>query len=187
MGKRVDKADPESFKLIKTQIIKTYEKDGEQRNNYLSDFFSIDNNQVYFMGKIIQDANPNTFKLYSGSVGIDDKFVYFTNHKIPNADPNTFEVLDIGCGHTMYRDKNAAYKLTSDYKYEESNIEIIDFYDMKSFEYLGECSHYTKDKNGIYYNHEKIEGADIKTFEVYFPPHEAAKDKNGHYYKGERR
>ena len=81
-GKRVKKIDEHDFKSFKVL-----------RNQN----FAIDNNSVFYVGNIIKDADPISFKLLEESdfsYSKDDMSVFLRCEKIIFANPNTFKLLD---------------------------------------------------------------------------------------------
>ncbi len=70
--------------------------------------FAKDDYQVYFQGKKIKHASPQTFQcLTDDAYGYakDHQYVFFDNEVILNADPITFEILEF----PYARDKNDIY------------------------------------------------------------------------------
>ena len=68
--------------------------------------YAKDKNHVYFQGKIIENINPNDFKVIDPLHAKTNRNVYFKNTIIPNADIDTFESLN--GGYSM--DKNNYYR-----------------------------------------------------------------------------
>jgi hypothetical protein len=152
-------------------------------------FFTKDKNHVYFASRIIKWANPDKFKFASGSFSqyvMDDKNVWYRDEAIPLVDVETFSYL----GDNFAKDKNHVYFASriikwanpdkfkfasgsfSQYVMDDKNVwynrKIILWADPKTFELLrptGRFTAYSKDKNYVYLNWDKID-IDIKTFKV---------------------
>ena len=131
----------------------------------INTYFAKDKNRVYYLGKVIEGADSETFKFLGGYKTLtevsgyskDNKNVYYFERRILEADPETFEVI----GLTSYaKDKNNVYK----------GDMLISGIDSRTFKVLE--NYFTKDKNGIYYRERKLEGADPEKYE-----------QNGHYIK----
>lgn len=78
----VEKADIESFKVL--ELI------GSENEN----LYAIDKNSVYYRGRIIQGADPESFSpLKQLGYSKDKSFVFLDSNKIILADPSSFHVL----------------------------------------------------------------------------------------------
>ena len=158
--------------------------------SYLGDNFAKDKNHVYFASRIIKWANPDKFKFASGWFSqyvMDDKNVWYRDEAIPLVDAETFSVID---APFFTKDKNHVYFASriikwanpdkfkfasgsfSQYVMDDKNVwynrKIILWADPKTFELLrptGRFTAYSKDKNYVYLNWDKID-IDIKTFKV---------------------
>lgn len=80
VGKRItqiDEHDVESFKVLKN-------------SNY-----AVDKNSVFFIGRILKDANPKTFEvLNKKGYSKDNKFVFLDDEKVIFANPQQFNLIE---------------------------------------------------------------------------------------------
>ena len=80
-GKRVAKIDPVDDSSF--QVIKGYKE------------YAKDKNSVFYIGRIIEDADPNTFSvLNKKGYSIDQKNVFLTWEKVIFADPQSFQLIE---------------------------------------------------------------------------------------------
>ncbi len=105
----VDKADPNTFRLISTPI-------GPKGNEH----YALDKNYAYFRNEIIKGADPNTFEPLSTFISKDKNNAFAAENKITGVDIATFEVID---SHYS-KDKNYVYYLKK----------IVEGADPKTFE-----------------------------------------------------
>lgn len=87
-------------KIINTIDLKTVSVVNNDLNDYIKDA-----NHVYYQGKIIESADPKTFKCLSPTHCKDSDNVYYWGTIIEGADPDTFKVIDVYYGY----DKNNKY------------------------------------------------------------------------------
>jgi hypothetical protein len=118
--------------------------------------YAKDSNQVYYNG-IILEADPATFSLVSSETwnpyGRDKNAVYYRSDKLENSDPATFFVI----GTYYAKDKGAVYYISS--RLENS--------DPVTFETLrGSFGYQAKDKNNIYYRDIIVKNADPDTYQI---------------------
>ncbi|CAF3677583.1 unnamed protein product [Rotaria sp. Silwood1] len=111
--------------------------------------YSMDTNNVYFLGKKVKDANPSTFQLLDEGYAKDEHNVYYMGEKIESAFRNSFQLLDKG------------YAKDSFYVYHMGNE--IKNADTDSFKSLGYG--YAKDINSVFYMGEKLEDAHPSSFQ----------------------
>ena len=87
--------------------------------------YALDNNNVFYEGNIIREANPSSFA-YIGNKGYsrDDKNVFLFQYKIPYSDPNTFEVLEF----PYSKDKNNIFSGSIPLKIKKlNNFDLISY------------------------------------------------------------
>lgn len=157
-------------------------------------YYAKDDNNVFYYGKVIVNADPNSFKILDYGYSHDKNYAYYNgeiidglkgedfkvikeaymgsdgialcngNKKIENSDAATFKVIE--CGY--FKDKNNVYL----------NGRVLENIDSESFEIL--TWGYTKDKNAVYCDLKLIEGANPTFFKVLARKH-AKDDKNIFY------
>lgn len=159
---KVEWADPATFEVIHLNQ-PWYE------NNWLSK----DKNYLYYCWNKIEWSDSSTFEILNRKYSKDKNYVYFNYKKIEWSDGSTFELLS----EEYSRDKNNVYF----YENQSVSRELfrLEWADPKSFEIL-ERNAYSKDRNSVYYNGEKIEWSDGSTFELLNENY--SKDKNNVYY-----
>ena len=144
-------------------------------------YYAKDKNNVYRGYEKIKDANPDTIKVLNLIYLKDDKNVFLNfGQKMENVDVGTFEVM--GENGAYGKDKNNVYflgekingadaksfkvilepsDLVQMYSKDKSNVFIggrkIKEADVKTFERLFGTVYYSKDKNNLYYQEEKID------------------------------
>ncbi len=118
MGRKVNNADPKTFKLLN----EAYSKDNNNAFYYrteipntdirtftvLNEIYAKDKNAVYYKNSILQGADPSTFSLVgyvTSNYAKDKSSVFFYETPILNADPETFVLLADGYA----KDKNHVY------------------------------------------------------------------------------
>lgn len=172
--------------VILMLIVATNAKIGHDIEDYMSidglDIFSYekfnnsnyakDKNFVYFETNKVDQADPNSFTLITGSryYAKDKNFVYWEGKTINGADTNSFELIH----NSAAKDKNFVYM--GDFKLENA--------DPKS--YIIMDYGYAKDKNFVYYMNEIIDGADSATFNIFGKGTYFARDKNFVYDNGKK-
>lgn len=156
---RIIGADPKSFKSI-------------------SYTFGKDKNGVYKREKKLNGVDPNTFEEIDASYTRDKNNVYYEEEIMEGIDPRTFEKF---VDYIQVKDKNGIYEFRKEgEKVIVKKIELPEYIDLKTLKPIENYFWYSKDKNNVYFNFQKIKGADIKTFE---PVNYAiGKDKTGVYY-----
>ncbi len=136
--------DPSGFVLL-----------SPEKNEYIP-VYAKNTSSVYY-GIQIAGADVATFELVDRAneeEAKDKNRVYRGNAVLVGIDPVSY--VQLGCGY--WKDKNHVYR----YDTPNSN-KIIDIYDAVTFEHLDLCS-FTKDKDGVYYEHKIIDGADPVSF-----------------------
>jgi hypothetical protein len=103
-------------------------------------------------GKILEGANPLTFRVLKDPYGVDDKAAWMETTRIEGADPGTFLVKD----WAWSQDLNRPYY----------NGQALPGVDMKSFQIVG--SPYSKDGTSVYHMNRKIVNVNPSTFQLYF-------------------
>ena len=155
------------------------EKKISKINNLI--YFATDGDVLYYKGKALENADANTMKQVSkhGEYFCDKNNVYYRNVPMKGIDPKTFEPF---VNYTHVKDKNGIhhfYLFNDDLVVEK--VELSPEIDLKTLQSFENYAEYSKDKNNVYYDFQKIEGADIKTFEP--DGYSIGKDKTGVYYK----
>jgi len=119
--------------------------------------YAKDNKSVFYRGKKIEKADPETFEVLGGLSGFyidgyskDKNHIYFSDYII-NADIESFILIN---NEGFVKDKNHIF-------WEDQ----ITHYDASTFRILPHD--YTIDKSGIYYNGFILPGADPNSFEQY--------------------
>ncbi len=182
-------ADPISFEIIGGR----YDK------------FSNDDDYVFYFGKVINGADPSTFRLINetsessdGKLNLysaDQNNVYIGTEILSDADPESFEYIK----DYYFKDKNNVYLqgnlvegadpnsftiLRFGYAKDKDNVYLyertIEEADPETF-YFHPGSRFANDVNFVYYSGEKIKGSDGSTFEFVVPGYGYAKDKNQVY------
>ncbi len=139
-GQELQGADAKSFRQLD--------------HNYFAD-----KNHVYFVGSIVEGADPATFTLWDYFC-VDKYAVYKRNKKVEKADPRSYKWLDplyaIDNHHVFFHDK------------------VIEGADPHTFtriytpgeEQVSANNIYNKDMNHVYYHDQLLEGVDPDTFLV---------------------
>lgn len=159
----VPHADASSFQLLEYPF---YKDEGDVLD---LDFMCKDDFHVYYHDKIVEDANPKTFKRLDKVYSIDKNFVYIKGEIQPDSHAPSFT---IDLPFHFARDKNQIY-------YQK----IIEGADVETFEVIGESA-YAKDKNHIYFMNEKLYNVDRVSFKVLAWCE--ALDKEGRIYYSKR-
>lgn len=130
--------------------------------------YSKDAKQVYYLGKILTDADAKTFEVQ-----------YFDNYEW---DKNNIykDGITVSTDAKNYKTLSGSYSKDSFKAY--YNLKEIQGADARTFEHV--ASRYAKDKNKVYYQGRIIEGADTKTFKDISGSNAHAKDKKRVYYQG---
>ena len=139
--------------------------------------YCVENNLVYHLNKIVENADVNSFEvLYvergGGGIAKDKNHVYRSEEIMMDIDAKTFTRLE----RNYFKDKNNVY-------YYNFGFGKLDFLDVNTFEVLGGIHDtYVKDKNYVYHDPEslvKVESADPDTFTIVNQFY--GKDKNNVY------
>ena len=138
-----------------------------------------DKNAIYKKENRLSGIDPATFEEIDAAFTKDKNNVYYRNVPMKGIDPKTFEPF---VNYTHVKDKNGIhhfYQFNDDLVVEK--VELSPEIDLKTLQSFENYAEYSKDKNNVYYDFQKIEGADIKTFEP--DGYSIGKDKTGAYYK----
>ena len=138
-----------------------------------------DKNAIYKKENRLSGIDPATFEEIDAAFTKDKNNIYYEDVPMKGIDPKTFEPF---VNYTHVKDKNGIhhfYQFNDDLVVEK--VELSTEIDLKTLQSFENYAEYSKDKNNVYYDFQKIEGADIKTFEPegFF----IGKDKKGVYYK----
>ena len=138
-----------------------------------------DKNAIYKKENRLSGIDPATFEEIDAAFTKDKNNIYYEDVPMKGIDPKTFEPF---VNYTHVKDKNGIYHF---YLFNDDlvveKVELSPEIDLKTLQSFENYAEYSKDKNNVYYDFQKIEGADIKTFEPngFF----IGKDKTGVYYK----
>ena len=138
-----------------------------------------DKNAIYKKENRLSGIDPATFEEIDAAFTKDKNNIYYEDIPMKGIDPKTFEPF---VNYTHVKDKNGIYHF---YLFNDDlvveKVELSPEIDLKTLQSFENYAEYSKDKNNVYYDFQKIEGADIKTFEPngFF----IGKDKTGVYYK----
>ena len=138
-----------------------------------------DKNAIYKKENRLSGIDPATFEEIDAAFTKDKKNMYYEDVPMKGIDPKTFEPF---VNYTHVKDKNGIhhfYQFNDDLVVEK--VELSPEIDLKTLQSFENYAEYSKDKNNVYYDFQKIEGADIKTFEP--DGYSIGKDKTGVYYK----
>ena len=138
-----------------------------------------DKNSIYKKENRLSGIDPATFEEIDAAFTKDKNNIYYEDVPMKGIDPKTFEPF---VNYTHVKDKNGIhhfYQFNDDLVVEK--VELSPEIDLKTLQSFENYAEYSKDKNNVYYDFQKIEGADIKTFEP--DGYSIGKDKKGVYYK----
>lgn len=138
-----------------------------------------DKNTIYKKENRLSGIDPATFEEIDAAFTKDKNNIYYEDVPMKGIDPKTFEPF---VNYTHVKDKNGIhhfYQFNDDLVVEK--VELSPEIDLKTLQSFENYAEYSKDKNNVYYDFQKIEGADIKTFEP--DGYSIGKDKTGVYYK----
>ena len=138
-----------------------------------------DKNAIYKKENRLSGIDPATFEEIDAAFTKDKNNIYYEDVPMKGIDPKTFEPF---VNYTHVKDKNGIhhfYLFNDDLVVEK--VELSPEIDLKTLQSFENYAEYSKDKNNVYYDFQKIEGADIKTFEP--DGYSIGKDKTGVYYK----
>lgn len=192
---KVDRADPQTFKIIQN------DRAG----------FAADKNYIFYNGSLLKNADRASFE-YIGYYAKDINHVYVHEDKLEGADSETFEFLDKvnpylfakdknrlyfqgeivengdpasiqSIGYAYYKDKGQVYFLNE--RPDFTLLEKIEDADSSSFGVI--CMGYAKDAHHVYFGSKVIEYANPETFAVVWDEggwNYYGKDTNSVYYYG---
>ena len=155
----------------------------------VDDYFAKDDKNVYFFNKKVIGVDAKTFEEVGYDIVKDKNGVYFLENvseenenseiKVKKLDSKGIDLKSfkkVDNSDYYFKDKNGVY-------YENSeNLHKIENVDLKTFEALD--YDFTKDKNNVYYEGEKVEGVDMNSIEVV--NRMCIKDKNSVFYRGKK-
>lgn len=108
IGKRTN-IDVNTFKTLKYKLV-------QPPNKQYNSLYVVDKNYVYFQGKIMPQADPNSFSLIVSEApyqvyGIDTNNVFYSGKKIDSADSKSFTIIKNKTSRIRYnaQDKNYYY------------------------------------------------------------------------------
>ncbi|MFA5831348.1 MAG: DKNYY domain-containing protein [Candidatus Paceibacterota bacterium] len=149
----------------------------------LSKEYEIKPNGVYYEGRLIDIADPQTFEVLNRFISKDKEQVYYQYLNeasnviflpLKNADPQTFEILS----DWYAKDK---FKVYASLDYSTSILRDAD-----PLTFVAVDGYYGKDKNNVYFYGIKIKEADPATFVGYGVKNaQYAKDIKNAYYRNE--
>jgi hypothetical protein len=142
--------------------------------------YSKDKEKVFFLGFILQHADPNTFKILSSGYAMDSGKVYYMSKRMAGVDVASFKVFgenDLSNQDVSYaKDKNTVYM----------NEKRFTLPDPKTFTILGE--NYSHDGKNVFYKTATVINARPSSFKVY--PHDVgnadAEDLTGKFHEGRK-
>ena len=128
-----------------------------------------DKNYVYYRGKIVEGADPETFKCISYNVYSDKNNIYLKNTILKNVKENEIIFFD--------KWDKGYYIRGNDIYYEAIKLDGININD---FQYINpeRSFSYIKSTKNVYLYGKKIIGADPKTFKISFEGYLISQDKN---------
>ena len=155
----------------------------------VDDYFARDDKNVYFFNKKVIGVDAKTFEKVGYDIVKDKNGAYFLENvseenenseiKVKKLDSKGIDLKSfkkVDNSDYYFKDKNGVY-------YENSeNLHKIENVDLKTFEALD--YDFTKDKNNVYYEGEKVEGVDMNSIEVV--NRMCIKDKNSVFYRGKK-
>ena len=176
-----DKDDKMEFEKLVGANPKTFE--------IIDDYFARDDKNLYTFGYKLDGIDPKTFETLNYEMIKDKNGVYFLENiseenenleiKVKKLDSKGIDLKsfkNVDNSDYYFKDKNGVY-------YENSeNLHKIENVDLKTFEALD--YDFTKDKNNVYYEGEKVEGIDMNSIEVV--NRMCIKDKNSVFYRGKK-
>lgn len=117
----------------------------------MTEYYTKDKNNVYYLGKQLKNADPKTFKILNNSYSRDRNFVYLEDKQIKEIDIKTFQFLN----NSYLKDGSNVYY----------NGKPMNSADSDSFSVFELNNYYARDKNNVYRLGKIIQGADPLTFE----------------------
>jgi DKNYY family len=141
----IEGADPQTFEVI-------------------GDGYSKDKSRMYWWDTAIENSDPDSFIILENGFEKDKENVYFREHILEDADPDTFEIIshetaNLRC-NDYGKDKNGVWNSTNASFGENPFLER----DPNTFELIDRECVFSKDKNGVYLEDEKLENIDPKEF-----------------------
>lgn len=157
----VKNADVSSFYKIETEEI----------------IYGKDKLNVYYKNKIIQGADPKTFKYIKKGFAVDAKRVYYYADSITNSSPREFEIIDIDFSKDY---KNVFYK-----------TKPLEVCSVKDFTFVFEdeeniLGRWSTDGCDYYFNNYKVPSNDYQNITVYKGSNGISKDTKFVYIRDEK-
>ena len=202
-GKRIEGANPKTFKIISDGAYSKDEKNvyaaGEivkgadpktfreiPETNYARD----KNNLYYYYGedKFLGKINEKDFKVLDSDLIKNGNEMYYSGEKANIKNPEKFEPIKVSDNkHILYgKDDENIYVVTSDEKH--GYFKAIKNADKDTFEVMEKDTRYSKDKNNVYYagyNVVQLQDVDKDSF-VIADENAFSYDKKNVYYAGRK-
>ncbi len=145
----------------------------------LEENYSKDKNYVYLWARMIEGADPASFKMMQEDrdYGKDKNGIYYEGVEIKGADPSTFQLLK----KMKFKGKDVYgtyYAIDSHFVYHHG--QKIEGSDSKTFELINERD--GRDKNGFYLEGKKVDGVDAASVQILSDDY--SKDANAVYFTG---
>lgn len=133
-------------------------------------FYSTDQNSIFYEHRFLSHASPASLRILKNYYALDSDSVYWRGLAIAGANPEAFKAL----GKSYARDDRRGYLDGRPFEVENpAGFRVIDFL-------------WGYDGRGYYFRGVKVEGADYATFEIVYDGYSSsssyAKDKNRVYY-----
>jgi len=141
----------------------------------LSPLYSKDKNNVYYVCKVIKDADPTTFQILSGAYTKDKNNIFVNGKRLENIDGDTFEYLNYG----YTKDKYSVY-----FNDEKLSADVLTFKLLTKYHEKKGTSVYGKDKNNIFYYGKIVLGANPTNFQILEDGY--ATDNNNIFFLGKK-
>ena len=124
--------------------------------------YAKDDKNIYYMGKIIEGADVNTFETISYEYAKDSKNVYYDGKIIKEADSKSFLIIPNNVSG-FYRSMDYSYVYVKDDYRVYLHGEVLEGADSLSFQKMG--GNIARDKFNIYLDNKKLKNIDVETFE----------------------
>lgn len=170
-------SDPASFVSL---------PEGERRHQKRVQYAK-DANYVYYEGKVIEGADPNTITFLGRPeaqevlYAKDIHSIYFQGQKVEGSDPESFQFLENGYAHDS---KQVYQEVETSHGYHKIDLQTLSGFDGATFELLDE--NYSKDQSSVYFQNKVVSGADSASFklsEATFLSPQGGIDNNHLFYK----
>lgn len=166
----------------------------------IGDGYTKDWQKVFFKGKEVKYANPDSFRNLGNGYAKDNSAVFYNGIRIPGASVSSFRATQDGYAtdniRTYYRGQDASKigraseddyaKISPEgYCLHESKV-YYNAVEMKEADYnsfLDKSAGYAQDATNVYYNGKVLPGAKTDSFECFYDGY--AKDTEKVYYNGQ--